>query len=478
MTRFSKDEILVRSGDFQLRSEGVWVSFVHKSGAQAATDALGGAIWAGLPGTADEVVRKVTKTWAMSEDLVRDYLWLMRRAEVVRSETGAEGEPEKRAGGETAGNGKGPDRDKTEAEGGAGERNGDLISVVVITHNGADHVVDCFSSLARQTYKNVEIIAVDNASSDGTPDIIRSRFPEVRLLVQPRNLHYAGGVNVGLRSARGEYIFVVNQDTEMAEDCLEQFWQRMRADEKIGAVVPMMKFFHLRGFINGLGNQIRNHGWGTDNFIGHIDVEQFADLEEVPSACFGAVFLSRKAIDAVGLLDERYGSFYEDVDWSFRCWMGGFRIVPQPKAVVYHKFGGSYLPRPKLKFVARNRQRLVLKLFRGRVMLGVFKRYLKEDIRNFFALVKKKNIGMAMAYPEAYISLGLGLAGTLRDRRRARKRKLPHLREFDVFRRNFDFYHAFDERGFPRLDASILLGHYRWAMKKRADGVASTFFTF
>lgn len=522
MTRFTKDEILVRNGDFELLDERAWVSFVHKSGQKAATDALSGAIWAALPGTADEVVGKVTSVWAVSDELVRDYLWLMRRAEVVlrageageergpektgvvagaglkkpaaggalagpagaevvRSETGAEGEPEKRAGGESAepaGDGKGPDRDKTGADGNAGARNSDLISVVVITHNGADHVVDCLGSLTRQTHKNVEIIAVDNASSDGTPDIIRDRFPEVRLLVQSRNLHYAGGVNVGLRSARGKYLFVVNQDTEMAGYCLARLFERARAGEDIGAVVPMMKFFHLRGFINGLGNQIRNHGWGTDNYIGHIDLGQFADLTEVPSACFGAVFLSRKALDSVGPLDESYGSFYEDVDWSFRCWMGGFRIVAGPQAVVYHKFGGSYLQRPKLQFVARNRQRLVLKLFQGRVMLGVFKRYLKEDLRNFFGLLKRKNFGMAMAYPKAYVSLGLGLAGTLSERRKARKRKLPHLRELDVFRRNFDFYHALDERGFPRLDASILLGHYRWVMKKRADGVASTFSAF
>ena len=453
MTRFIKDETLVRNSDFELLDEGAWVSFVHKSGQKAATDALGGAIWAALPGTAEEVAGKVAGAWAASDELVRDYLWLMRRAEVVLGSGGGVREE------------RGPE--KTGVGDGAGERNGDLISVVVITHNGKDHVVDCLSSLVRQTYKNVEIIAVDNASSDGTPDIIRSRFPEVRLLVQSRNLHYAGGVNVGLNSARGNYIFIVNQDTEMAEDCLARLYERARAGEDIGAVVPMMKFFHLRGFINGLGNQVRNHGWGTDNYIGHIDVGQFADLTEVPSACFGAVFLSRKALDAVGPLDESYGSFYEDVDWSFRCWMGGFRIVPQPKAVVYHKFGGSYLQRPKLQFVARNRQRLVLKLFQGRVMLGVFKRYLKEDLRNFFGLLKRKNFGMAMAYPKAYVSLGLGLAGTLNARRKARKRKLPHLRELDVFRRNFDFYHALDERGFPRLDASILLGYYRWVMKKK-----------
>jgi len=417
MTPSKENEILGRNGDFKLRKEGGHVLFVHKSGQKAATDALGGAIWAAIPGTTDEVIRKVTEGWSVSADFVEDYLYLMRRAEVVKGAEEARKEEEKGGERKTAG------REAGGIVAGGPAASDDLISVVVITHNGKDHVVDCLGSLGRQSYKNVEIIVVDNASSDGTAEIISTRFPEVRLLPQRRNLHYSGGVNVGLRQAHGKYVFVVNQDTETAADCLERFHEAMRADETIGAVVPMMKFFHLRGFVNGLGNQIRNHGWGTDNFIGHIDVGQFADLKEVPSACFGAVFLSRKALEAVGLLDESYGSFYEDVDWSFRCWMGGFRIVPQPKAVVYHKFGGSYLQRPKLKFVARNRQKLVLKLFQGKVMLGVFKRYLKEDARNF--------------------------------------------RELDVFRRNFGFYHAFDQQGLPRLDASILLGHYRWVLKKK-----------
>ena len=463
MTPSKENEILGRNADFELRKEGGHYLFVHKSGQKAATDALGRALWAALPSTADEVIRKVTADWSVSADFVEEYLYLMRRADVVKGAEEEKKEEIKQGEQKTAG------REEGGPVAGGPAASEDLISVVVITHNGEDHVVDCFGSLVRQSYKNVEIIAVDNASSDGTAALIRSRFPEVRLLSQRRNLHYSGGVNVGLRQARGKFIFVVNQDTETAEDCLERFHEAMRMDDTVGAVVPLMKFFHLRGFVNGLGNQIRNHGWGTDNFIGHIDVGQFADLKEVPSACFGAVFLSRKALDAVGLLDESYGSFYEDVDWSFRCWMGGFRIVPQPKAVVYHKFGGSYLQRPKLKFVARNRQKLVLKLFKGRVMLGVFKRYLKEDVRNFLGLVKKKDFGMAMAYPKAYISLGLGLIGTLGARRKAMKKKLPNLRELDVFRRNFDFYHAFDERGFPRLDASILLGHYRWVLRKKME---------
>ena len=137
-----------------------------------------------------------------------------------------------------------------------------------------------------------------------------------------------------------------------------------------------------------------------------MDVGQFGGVDEVPSACFGAVFIRKSAFEAVGPLDRGYGSFYEDVDWSFRCWFGGLRIVAAPDAVVYHKFGGSYLSRPKLRFVVRNRQRLVLKLFRGKVRLGVSEA-LSEGGRQERPVAGRNagNGSMAGAYAAAYVSL-------------------------------------------------------------------------
>ena len=451
MRLFAEKDILHRSSDFRLEREREDCVFIHRSGAKVATDPVGQAIWEGLPGTWSEVARHLKLRFAVSDDLVGDYLFLMYRAEVI----GIFPSPEPTPAASLLDDSPCPD----------------LISVVVVTHNGASHIEDCFRSLARQTYSNREIIAVDNASQDETVAILKSRFPQVKLCAQKRNLHYAGGVNVGIKSARGKYILILNQDTEIADDCLARLHQKMKAGDRTGAVVPMMKFFHLRGFINGIGNQIWPHGWGTDNFIGHIDIGQFDGLTEVPSACFGAVFLRREVLEDIGLLDEKYGSFYEDVDWSYRCWLRGWNIVPQPEAIVYHKFGGTYLARPKLMLTARNRLRLVLKIFQGKQMLGTLRRYMTEDIRNFLQFLKQKNFGFAMAYPEAYLSLALGLGNVLRERRRFRKRKLSGLRELDVLRKNIPFYHCLDPRGFPQLNVSVLLGCYRWELSKmRKDG--------
>ena len=239
---------------------------------------------------------------------------------------------------------------------------------------------------------------MDNASTDGTVERLRSAYPRVKIVALGRNLHYTGGVNTGAARARGDYLFILNQDTELDPRCVARLVRRAGADPTIGAVAPALRFFQLRGMINGIGNEIWNRGWGTDNYIGHVDVGQFRGLDELPSACFGAVFIPRRVFEEVGPVDRGYGSFYEDVDWSFRCWFAGKRIVAAPEAIVYHKFGGSYLSRPKLRFVARNRQRLVLKLFEGRVRPGCFRRYLAEDAKNFLSLAKHGRWGMVGSY--------------------------------------------------------------------------------
>jgi GT2 family glycosyltransferase len=324
------------------------------------------------------------------------------------------------------------------------------------------HIDACFGSIARQTHPAIEIIAVDNASTDGTVERIRSAYPAVKILALDRNRHYTGGVNHGAANARGEYLFILNQDTELDPDCVARLHRRAAGDASIGAVAPMMRFFQLRGVVNGLGNEIWPQGWGTDCYIGHVDLGQFGAVDELPSACFGAVFIRKSAFEAIGPLDRGYGSFYEDVDWSFRCWFGGMRIVAAADAVVYHKFGGSYLGRPKLKFVVRNRQRLVLKLFRGKVRLGFFRRYLKEDLKCVLSLAKRREWGTAGAYAAAYASLIARIPGIWLKRRAVMSRKKRGVRELDVFRRNFLFYCCLTPSGNTRIDSSTLLGCYRW----------------
>lgn len=234
----------------------------------------------------------------------------------------------------------------------------------------------------------------------------------------------------------------------------------------------MMKFFFLRGFINGIGNHIRDHSWGSDNFIGCVDIGQFETLEDVPSACFGAVLLRRNAVRKVGYLDEKYTAFYEDTDWSFRCWLKGWTIVPAVKAVVYHKFGASYPDRHKLKLVVRNRMRLVLKIFRGRILFGFMRRFWKEDLKNILSSLKKGRFGIAGAYAKAHASLLFQIPNILAEKRRLYRKKSPALQERDVLAKNPSFFSCLDENNQPVIDKRVLSEYYHLEFAKIREDVA------
>jgi len=480
------------------------------------TDALGKAIWESLPGERGEVARRAAARIAEGlttdvgeigqtgvgevigeggesgggsggegaekpriEGLIDVFLTVLVKAGIVATDEGEDGGAAREAGGKPGE----LEIEESRSNGKAGSDRGDgadLVSIVVVTHDGAAHVRDCFGSLTSQSHRNIEIIAVDSGSTDRTPDLIRKEYPGVHLVSLAKNIHFARAVNAGIEQASGRHIFILNQDVEVERVCVARLAARFGAESgrggKIGAVVPMMKFFGLRGFINGIGNHIRRRGWGSDNFIGFVDIGQFRDLEDVPSACFGAVMLDREAIADVGLLDEKYTAFYEDVDWSFRCWMRGWRIVPESRAVVFHKFGASYPWKGKLRLVVRNRLRLVLKLFRGRKRWGFLARYVGEDIRNFLSLFGRGKWGQARGYIAAYASLFRQMPGILLKRRkffaslrRARRSGAGRrcgptpprpFRESGILAKNPVVFSALDPDGRPILDSRLVESYY------------------
>lgn len=466
MKFFTAEETLSPSPDFELAVEDGSPFFVHKSGMKVRTDEWGKAAWESAPGTPGAILAgmiriagKQGKDGApaghmpqekrekdarlfehMTEELGEEFSFLLYRAGILTSPSAREPSPEP------------PPLEDAARK--------DQISAVVVTYNGMEHIRDCFASLERQTCAPAEIIAVDNASGDGTVETLHRDFPRVKVFPLVKNLQYARAVNYGLKQARGKFVLVLNQDVELDPCCIARLHRKAAASPGAGAVVPMMKFFHLRGFVNGIGNHIRNSGWGSDNFIGCVDIGQFELLEEIPSACFGAVLLRREAVKSIGYLDGKYGAFYEDTDWSFRCWMKGWPILPAVKAVVYHKFGASYPGRHKLKLAARNRMRLVLKIFRGRIMAGFLRRYWKEDVKNTLALIRKARFGEAGAYAGAYASLLLQIPDILAEKRKFYRENAPALRERDVLAKNPAFFSCLDESGRPVIDWRFLIGYY------------------
>jgi GT2 family glycosyltransferase len=466
-------ERLERSPDFGFIAESDGLFFVHRSGCRIRTDALGRATWESLPGARNEVLARAGERLVVPKKMARDFIDIMVAAGIavpVSSPSGEDGAESGPARAETSGTeaareqSGGESRPAESISGGPKSGACGLVSAVVVTYRGEAHIRACLSSLLAQTCREVEIIVIDNASRDRTAEIVAREFPDVRLVRVRKNLHYAGGVNRGLREARGEYYFILNDDTEVDPLCLEILRRRLVADDRAAAAVPVMRFFDLRHFVNGVGNHIKGRGWGSDNFIGAVDLGGFSALSEVPSACFGAVLIRRKAFEDTGLVDRGYTAYYEDVDWSFRARLRGWRVVPCGGAVVYHKFGGSWKPGPhKLRLVVRNRLRLVLKLFWGKTKSDYLKSYVKEDMKTFLSLLGKKDWGSALVYPEAYVSLLASLPLILWLRLGIMRRRDRGMDGADLPGPAEGYPILTDDGGNPLLDAGAYFRHYIWA---------------
>ncbi len=219
------------------------------------------------------------------------------------------------------------------------------VGVVVLNWNGTSDTLECLASLVRSDYPNAEWIVVDNGSQPDPKEIILERFPEVKYLGLPENIGYAGGNNAGIRYAlaRGhEYVFVLNNDTVVEPDAIRQAVQVARQDRRIAAVgVKVLAWDDPTRVWVAYGEV--TYRQGLVRLIGYYwkDDERFAaqrDVEWVPGT---AVLLSRQALEEVGLFDEEFFAYHEDVDWCTAARKKGYRVVFAPQGRILHKGHGS-----------------------------------------------------------------------------------------------------------------------------------------
>lgn len=214
-----------------------------------------------------------------------------------------------------------------------------IVSVVVVNFNGLRFLEDCIHSLIAQTWKNLEIIIVDNASSDGSVEYLSSHFDGLVLIENTQNLGFAAGVNTGIRNARGSYIMTLNNDTRVDCHCIERLLTEMMSNNSLGMCAPKMLF--PDGRINSAGICISRSGAAWDRGMFEDDVGQYDVKEYILGPCAGAAMYRRAMLEEVCLFDEDFFLYMEDVDLAFRAQLAGWKCVFIPEAVVYHHHGGS-----------------------------------------------------------------------------------------------------------------------------------------
>jgi GT2 family glycosyltransferase len=238
------------------------------------------------------------------------------------------------------------------------------VSVVVVNWNGREHLELCLGSIQRQMLAGVEIVLVDNGSTDGSVEYVRERFGEaVRCVALASNLGYAAGLNAGIRAARGRYVFALNNDTELDPGCLAALVAAADRYPNAGTCAPKILSFSDHAVIDNVGHLLYPDGLSRGRGRLEHDHGQYDREEEIllPSGC--AVLLRRAMLADIGVFDEDLFAYCDDTDLGLRAQLAGWICRYVPSAVVYHKYSAStdhYSPL-KAFLVERNRAWVAVK---------------------------------------------------------------------------------------------------------------------
>jgi len=242
-----------------------------------------------------------------------------------------------------------------------------LISIVTLNWNTTSLTCDFLRSINEKNgYPYIEVIVVDNASTDDPSLSFESIFPGVRVIRNDKNLGFAGGNNSGIRVAKGDYCFIVNNDTEFTPGLLEGLLEIFEKYPDAGIACPKFHYFFRKGTLEYAGYRSVNIFTGRNGMIGcgEEDSGQYDEIKVTHYAHGGAMLVSRKVIEEVGLLYEPFFLYYEELDWSEQVKRKGYQIYYQPASLIYHKesmtTGKSsplktfYLTRNRIWFMRRN----------------------------------------------------------------------------------------------------------------------------
>jgi GT2 family glycosyltransferase len=211
-----------------------------------------------------------------------------------------------------------------------------LVSVIVPNWNGMRFVGMCLDSLAQLHFENFEVIVVDNGSMDGSREMIEEKYPWVRLLKLPYNMGFAIACNEGIKAAKAEYVVLLNNDIEVVPDWLSELYEGMERHPECGMGTTKMMFLDNRDVFYNTGDLFHSWSAGGGRGQGEKDHGQYDQEDYVFGACAGAGIYRKKLFKQIGLFDEDFFIFAEDVDLNMRSQLQGFQAVYLPKSKVYH----------------------------------------------------------------------------------------------------------------------------------------------
>jgi GT2 family glycosyltransferase len=246
-----------------------------------------------------------------------------------------------------------------------------LISIITVDYNGHDMTLELLQSIDNQSYKNIELFVVDNASRAEYSAFYSKHYPSVFYIRSDKNLGFAGGNNLAVKQAKGDFLFFINNDAEITEGCLQKLVALFEQNPNLGIVSPLL-LYHNES--KNRGNDLIQYAGTTrvhpitarNRTIGEKewDTGQYTEAKPTAYAHGAAMMVKREIIENIGTMFEDFFLYYEELDWCERIRKAGYDIYIEPNARVYHKESASvqkisglkayYLNRNRIYFMRRN----------------------------------------------------------------------------------------------------------------------------
>lgn len=240
-----------------------------------------------------------------------------------------------------------------------------LVSVIVVNWNGKEYLDKCLTSLKSQSFSDIEIIVVDNASIDGSVEFIEKNYSDIRVIKNIKNYGFAIGNNIGIRASKGKYIATLNNDAMAECDWIKNLISVAEKREDIAMFASKILSYSNTALIESVGMLI--YPDATAKCRGYLEKsgEKYNKMEEIllPSAC--AALYRKDALFTAGLFDDDYFAYCEDIDLGLRIRLLGFGCIYVPEAKVYHHYSATSknnLPF-KIYLIERNRLWTLIKIF-------------------------------------------------------------------------------------------------------------------
>ena len=205
------------------------------------------------------------------------------------------------------------------------------VSVVIPNYNGIAFLDSVLASLEGQTLKNFEVIFVDNGSSDGSCSFVAGNYPWVHIIELPENYGFCKAVNEGIKASRAPYVLLLNNDTEVKEDFLEEMVAAIRRHKRAFSCAARMVQYHDRDRLDDAGNFYNALGWSFARGKGR-DIHTYEKEEQIFSSCGGAAIYRRKLFEKIGYFDEEHFAYLEDTDIGYRARIYGYENWYAPEA--------------------------------------------------------------------------------------------------------------------------------------------------